>query len=281
MDRVWLADLAAAFGGTADVVPVESPSGALIGYAGPVVIKVHHPRTDTRRLAARLRAAADPRLGDLLVTPLSTVVHRTPDGRSATVWPRVAVLHVSDDEHPWAAVGALLARLHQVDHESIGGLTAIRPAARLERALRRIQETSYESLLHRVGSAVLTELAAATPRRHLVHGDWHLGQAGRLPGERLRLLDVDDLGVGDPAWDLARPAGFWAVGLLDDPSWEAFLTAYRRARGPAVPPDGDPWPRLELPARAAVAVAACRAVSQPRAGEEETTEALLAACARM
>jgi predicted trehalose synthase len=44
----------------------------------------------------------------------------------------------------------------------------------------------------------------------LVHGDWHLGQLGRR-GEHWVLIDVDDLGVGDPAWDLARPAGFWAL----------------------------------------------------------------------
>jgi hypothetical protein len=52
---------------------------------------------------------------------------------------------------------------------------------------------------------------------------------------------VDDLGVGDPAWDLARPAGFWAAGLIPDDDWAAFLQSFRDAEGPAVPP-GDPWP---------------------------------------
>ena len=47
----------------------------------------------------------------------------------------------------------------------------------------------------------------------LVHGDWHLGQLARVDAE-WRLLDIDDVGLGDPAWDLGRPAGFWAAGLL-------------------------------------------------------------------
>ena len=281
MDRAWLADLAAAFGGTGDIEVVESPAGALIAYAGPVVVKVHHPRTDPRRLAARLRAAAGPRLERLLLAPLSTTVHPTPDGRAVTVWPRVDVLHATDDEQPWAAAGALLARLHQVTLEPISGLPATRPAARLERALRRIQGSSYAPLLHRVGSAVANEVGAATACCHLVHGDWHLGQLCRRPDDGLRLLDVDDLGVGDPAWDLGRPAGFWAVGLLADADWEAILAAYRRAGGSGVPRAGDPWPRLELPARAAVVLAACRAVARPRPGEDEAAEVLLRACARM
>jgi hypothetical protein len=45
-----------------------------------------------------------------------------------------------------------------------------------------------------------------------------LGQLGWRLGA-LVLIDVDDLGVGDPAADLARPAGFWAAGLLPDGDW--------------------------------------------------------------
>src|SRR4029453_4074271 len=83
----------------------------------------------------------------------------------------------------------------------------------------------------------------------LVHGDWHLGQLGRRDGPWV-LIDVDDLGVGDPAWDLARPAGFWAAGLIPDDDWTTFLDAYRGAGGPAVPA-GDPWQGLAAFARAA------------------------------
>ena len=84
----------------------------------------------------------------------------------------------------------------------------------------------------------------------LVHGDWHLGQLGRWR-DGWRLLDIDDLGVGDPAWDLARPAGFWACGLLPDEDWQAFLDGYRTAGGPALEADGDAWrsPRVARPLR--------------------------------
>jgi aminoglycoside phosphotransferase (APT) family kinase protein len=113
----------------------------------------------------------------------------------------------------------------------------------------------------------------------LVHGDWHLGQLGRCSGtEPWVLIDADDLGVGDPAWDLARPAGFWAAGLIPDDDWTTFLDAYRDAGGPAVPAD-DPWPVLEQFARAAVIHAAASGVAH--GDDDETQAALVAACARM
>ena len=103
------------------------------------------------------------------------------------------------------------------------------------------------------------------------------GQLGRRAGQWL-LIDVDDLGVGDPAWDLARPAGFWAAGLIPDDDWTTFLDAYRDAGGPAVPA-GDPWPVLEPFARAAVVHAAAAGVAH--GDDDETQSALLAACQRM
>jgi hypothetical protein len=118
----------------------------------------------------------------------------------------------------------------------------------------------------------------------VVHGDWHLGQLARTTAG-WRLVDVDDLGVGDPAWDLARPAGFWAAGLLDDASWEELLGAYRGARGPGVPESGDPWPALDLPARCAVFVATVRELRREardaRRHSHDISRALLAACAQM
>ncbi|HEY5846755.1 MAG TPA: hypothetical protein VIT42_08200 [Microlunatus sp.] len=176
----------------------------------------------------------------------------------------------------------MLARLHRVDHGPVAALPALRPVARLERALGRVPSSAPAApLLLRVGSAVVAEAATASADRLLVHGDWHLGQLGRRIGRVWRLLDVDDIGVGDAVWDLARPAGFWAAGLLSDAEWDAFLTGYRDAGGPAVPPAGDPWPRLDLPARAAVGAAACRAVSRPDADEDDIAEALFEACRRM
>jgi aminoglycoside phosphotransferase (APT) family kinase protein len=121
---------------------------------------------------------------------------------------------------------------------------------------------------------------AGTPGRPatLVHGDWHLGQLGRRDtAAPWQLIDIDDLGVGDPAWDLARPAGFWAAGLIPDHDWNAFLDAYR-AQGAACPP-GDLWPILEPFARAAVVHAAASGLVHGDA--DDTQQALEEACERM
>jgi aminoglycoside phosphotransferase (APT) family kinase protein len=119
----------------------------------------------------------------------------------------------------------------------------------------------------------------------LTHGDWHLGQVVRVPGARgWLLIDVDDLGVGDPAWDLARPAAWFAAGLLPAEVWARFLSAYRAAGGAALPPAGDPWPALDLPARAlavqsaALAVAAAARTDRPL---DEIETALVDACRRI
>jgi aminoglycoside phosphotransferase (APT) family kinase protein len=97
----------------------------------------------------------------------------------------------------------------------------------------------------------------------VVHGDWHLGQLGRSRGgdRGWLLVDVDDLGIGDPVWDLGRPAAFWAAGLMPDGDWGAFVGAYRAGGGPALPPEPvDPWPVLDVVARAGVVLAAAGAV---------------------
>jgi len=107
-----------------------------------------------------------------------------------------------------------------------------------------------------------------------------------------RFIDVDDVGLGDPAWDLARPAALFAVGLLDPLVWGRFLDTYRGCGGPAVPATGDPWPALDVVARALVVQMAARAVERTAAGRgggepdggaelDEADRAFVDACARM
>ncbi len=170
---------------------------------------------------------------------------------------------------PWADAGGLLARLHR---ESVPTRA---PAHGWPQRLRRAVDAARTNAIVRRAAAALPQQAwrVGSPDRPstLVHGDWHLGQLGRRPHQPWVLIDVDDLGVGDPAWDLARPAGFWAAGLIPDDDWRLFLRAYRDADGPALP-SGNPWPVLEPFARAAVVQAAAH---------HPDDEMLIAACERM
>ncbi|MGW7354920.1 phosphotransferase family protein [Streptomyces sp. NPDC054784] len=126
------------------------------------------------------------------------------------------------------------------------------------------------------------------PAYALCHGDFHLGQLVRAPAPYgpWRLIDVDDLGTGDPVWDLARPAAWFAAGVLPPDAWQRLLHAYRYAsaeRGGA-PWADDPWPRLDAPARALTAQTAATAVAKAVAEVrpfDAYEEALVSACARI
>ncbi|GGW50309.1 aminoglycoside phosphotransferase [Streptomyces lucensis JCM 4490] len=151
-------------------------------------------------------------------------------------------------------------------------------------------------LAPRAAPAVLRAWAALPPwaraeaampgPAYLCHGDLHLGQLVRHPAPHgpWRLIDVDDLGVGVPAWDLARPAAWYACGLLPPGEWTRFLTAYQRTGGPAVPSDGDPWAALDVPARALTVQTAALAITKAVAARrplDVVEQALVDACARM
>ncbi|MDV9193738.1 phosphotransferase, partial [Streptomyces sp. SR27] len=124
-----------------------------------------------------------------------------------------------------------------------------------------------------------------TPR-HLCHGDFHLGQLVRdtrsVPTGPWRLIDIDDLGLGDPAWDLARPAAWFAAGILPPEVWSRFLGAYQEAGGPAV--GADPWARLDVPARALTVQTAALALAKSTAERrplDEVEEVMIDTCARI
>lgn len=272
----------------------DRPDATVVRHAG-VVAKAHAPGTDPGELAHRLTVAA--RIRDVLLPPLTTTA-ATAHGRLVTLWPYGAPVDPDDpDAAPWEAAGALLARLHRT--AVAGPLPPMRGPVRAAHAVGRLR-TALSGTPHPAGPPVLRAWAAlpAWARAEapmpgppaLCHGDLHLGQLVRHPDAGLdadgawRLIDVDDLGSGVPAWDLARPAAWYACGLLPPGEWTRFLTAYREADGPAVPAGGDPWPALDVPARALTVQTAARALTKALAAGrplDEVEQALVDACARM
>ncbi|MEU6038320.1 phosphotransferase [Actinomadura sp. NPDC047616] len=268
-----------------EAVVLYDRHGVLVVRVGDVVVKAHQADRDGGPpLERRMRVAAS--LPALLLPPLDGPLRV--DGRVVTVWPYGEP--VSPDAVPWEEAGRLLAALHTCPVPADAPRWG-RPA-RVGRLVRRLPDGPEAAEVRRAFATLPSWIRAggddrgaegATPHR-LIHGDWHLGQMVRTGEGGWRLIDVEDLGRGDPAWDLARPAALFSAGVLPPGDWARLLSAYREAGGPAVPADGDPWRALDLPARtlaiqiAATCVISARADGRPLDGPER---ALVDTCRRI
>ncbi|MGW2149579.1 phosphotransferase family protein [Nonomuraea bangladeshensis] len=282
-----LAEIAAGYGGTGAPVLHPTRTDVVVLRRGEVVVKAHSARDDAEELRVRLRAAASPAASTVMLAPLDPEV-LTVAGRAVTVWPAGRPVRQDDLDHaPWEEGARLLAALHAVPLTLMPALPPAGGPARAARAVGRMSgDGPVEALIRRTFKELPAPLPTPGPVPGpapglLTHGDWHLGQLVRR--DRWLLIDVDDLGVGDPAWDLARPAAWYAAGLLDPAVWQRFLGAYLAAGGPALG-GGDPWARLDVPARAlTVQLAAVAVVNAEREGREldDVEHSLIEACNRI
>ncbi|WP_353941392.1 aminoglycoside phosphotransferase family protein [Streptomyces sp. HUAS MG91] len=271
----------------------DRPDGAVVRH-GDTVAKAHGPGTDPADLDRRLAVAAHPALAGVLLPPLHLTASLLHD-RPVTFWPYGTPVDPDHPERaPWEAVGTLLARLHTVpEHRLPAGLPAMRGPHKAAAALARLRAAAPG---HPAAAPILAAWRTLPPwaraeapydhARALCHGDLHLGQLVRRPTAPAGwlLIDIDDLGLGDPAWDLARPAAWFACGLLPAEDWARFLSAYQRAGGAKELSVDDPWPALDAPARALTVQTAALAVAKATRAErvlDEVEEAVVDACARM
>jgi hypothetical protein len=294
-----------------DFVVLADRDDATVVRVGGAVAKAHPRETEVEALGIRLRVAGHPSVRGVLLAPYGDGAPGVVEGRPVTVWPYgVPVDPSRPAAAPWEAAATLLARLHAVAPEDLPGpVPPMRGPAKAAAALARMRDVPDRAAARTVREAWSRLPGWARDEGPydgpfegspaLCHGDWHLGQLVRRPEPHRGphpgphsstspggwlLIDVDDLGLGDPAWDLARPAMWFGAGLLAPEVWARFLGAYRAAGGQGVPAAGDPWERLDVPARAlavqSAAIAVAKAARDGRDLDEAESE-LVAACARI
>ncbi|MCG8921199.1 phosphotransferase family protein [Lentzea sp. CC55] len=260
-----IAAMASLTGSPADPEVLGGDRGdVVVVRVGDVVAKALPADTDIEALRQRLDiAAAHPELMLPPLMPLQFV-----DDRPVTVWPYGTPVSQADpDAAPWEESAALLAKLHVLPAQ---GPVAGAPE-RIVRAIKALPpELPHADVVLRAFE-VLPPLGMSA--KALIHGDWHLGQL--VHRGAWRLIDVDDLGVGDPVWDLARPAALFAAGVLPADLWARFLNAYREAGGVALPTSE--WEALNIPAQAYVVQMAARALMSGL----QAVEPLVEACRRI
>ena len=260
-----IAAMASLTGSSADPEVLGGDRGdVVVVRVGDVVAKAHPSDTDVAALRQRLEiAAAHP---ELMLPPLKPL--QFVDDRPVTVWPYGTPVSKADpDAAPWEESAALLARLHSLPAQ---GPVAGAPE-RIVRAIKALPPTLPHADVVLRAFEVLPPLDMST--KALIHGDWHLGQL--VHRGAWRLIDVDDVGVGDPVWDLARPAALFAAGILPGDLWARFLNTYRETGGVALPTSE--WEALNIPAQAYVVQMAARALVTGL----QAVEPLVEACRRI
>ena len=184
------------------------------------------------------------------------------------------------------AWGAALATLHTTSTHHSSAPLAARPSVVNQRhltvsmsgaaaragyaAVRRAYESSRDL------RAAIREVDERWTELHWIHGDLTASnvQVELRPALRVSFLDLEDAGLGDPAWDLATAVDMitwvspcWRV--MPDPLVDYLLLGYRRAGGP-----GRLYPAIQ--AVRAMATAIWVASAAHRSTTQEPAQAELA-----
>lgn len=250
------------------------------------VVTKHPGSMRTRDLAARLKAASTDPIRALFAPPLTAVPITAPDGRLLSLEP-VTDSAAEISPIPWREAGSLVARLQAMPLPARNPLPEHGGRAAVQASLARadaLHPGGSTDILRELGRTLLRTWPTAS-RPVLVHGAVHLGTIGRLPGTPTWLFtQPETLGFGPATWDLGRPAGMWAAGLLDQDSWQSFVAGYAEAGG-GMPAEGETWDELDHPARCAVYLASVREYlrcgTYPKIELTPLAETLLAACVRI
>ncbi|WP_018160630.1 hypothetical protein [Smaragdicoccus niigatensis] len=254
---------------------------AVVIRVGDVVVKAHRA-DDPLELQRRLEVARTS-LSNVFAAPLGNWPGSSPDV-VLTAWPAGEPVDPElSDEAPWEHAGRLLALLH--DSFPIGA--DLKPATSVDRvrsAISVLAQSAVSATAEGRGilsaASQLGELEIGAASRRIIHGDFHLGQMARFPGRGWLLLDVDDLGFGDTRWDFARPAAWFAIGLIEGRQWQTLVESYREAGGQAI----SSWSEIDRFAQAFTVQAAARAVVKADLEQRSLTEAereFVGACARI
>lgn len=278
--------------GSTDLQAMSCRSERLLLRAGDWVLKVHSEDTCAKALQQRLELTTRAGWKEIVLEPATLSLRTLTGGRSVTVWPLGRALRLEDEDLPWEESARLLAALHRLPLGETAELPRSRALPRWFEAVKRLEAAPADVRdqdwhLIQKASATLDLKLNEEKASHWVHGDWHLGQLVDIGCEGKpvwRLIDIEDMGVGEAIWDLARPAAFFAAGLLPQDDWERFIAAYRRAEGAALPPAGDVWKELEKPARALVVQSAATSwlkAKREGRGLHQDEQVLVKACLRI
>ncbi|KAB7746398.1 phosphotransferase [Nostocoides sp. F2B08] len=211
-----------------------------LGESGrSIYAKCYRDDTGARAVAARHRVAAALRSGDHPVEPVQPVGYV--EAERVMFWEGSAGARLGESVEGLSrhlrAAGAGLRAIHDSPVVAEEGPLRSDPDRERAATLRSCEhviallpdtEGALTALADRAADRAARE---PTEAGHLLHGDFKCDNALVEQDDRLRLLDLDRVTLGDPALDLGKmisDLGWWAVtrGVDAEPFVDSFLDGY-------------------------------------------------------